>query len=84
MMREYILKREKFFHLMSLVAIVVSVFLNDINMKFAVLVLGILGLISIAMAKQNKIMMIIYFLMLILASVGFYLILEGKIILPKS
>ena len=83
-MRAYILKREKFFHLMSLVAIVVSVFMQDINMKFGVLVLGILGLISIAVAKRNRVMMSIYFIMLLLACVGFYFILEGKIILPTN
>lgn len=83
-MREYILKRERILHVLSLLSIVVSVFLKEINMKFALLVLGIFGLIAISSAKRNKVTTIIYVILLVLAFIGYYLIETGKISLPQN
>ena len=83
-MRDYILKREKIIHILSLVTVVASVFLQELNLKFALLVLGIFGLLAIASAKRNKTTTIIFILLLVLACVGYYLIDSGKWTLPQN
>ena len=81
-MKEYILKRERVFHLLALAIVIASVFVQDMPTKIAMLVLGILGLIAVSYAKGNKTSMIIYILLLIIAGVGYYLISNDLITLP--
>ncbi len=83
-MRENIIKNEKIIHILALISIIASVFLQELNLKFAVLVLGILGLLAIASAKRNKVTTVIFAIMLVLACVGFYLIETGKWSLPQN
>ncbi len=81
-MKAYILKRERILHVLSLLAIVASVFLKEINMKIVLLAVGIIGLTVISAAKGNKTTTAIYALLLILAFVGFFLIDSGTVKLP--
>ena len=83
-MREYIIKRDKIIHILALVTIVGSVFLHELNLKFALLVLGIFGLLAIAAAKRNRTTTVIFVLLLILACIGYYMIDSGRWVLPQN
>ncbi len=70
-MKEYILKREMVFRLVSLLFVVASVFLKDSLMKFALLLVGVLGLVVIAYAKGQKSLVILFSILLLIAIVGY-------------
>ena len=71
-MKDLILKRERIFHFFSLALIAVSMFLEDPIQKITVLITGILGLIFLSVLKKQKILIIVYFLLLIGALAFFY------------
>lgn len=76
-MKEYILRREAFLRLFSLVLVVVSVFLTNQLYKMVLLVLGVIGLILVSYAKGQKALLFIFSFLLILAFVGYFLISRG-------
>lgn len=78
-MKEYILKKERVFHFLSLALIAGSLFLEDPIQKMIILVTGILGLLILAALKKQKILVIIYLILFVAAGVFYYLISEGKI-----
>ena len=77
-MSAYFLKRETIIRLLSLVAITISVFLKVPNLKIGLLILGIGGLIALAYFKKQKVTLIIYTVLLVAATVGYYLIISGN------
>lgn len=78
-MKELILKRERVLHFLSLGLIAVSLFIKDPVQKIIVLVVGILGLLLLSAIKKQKILVILYFSLLIAAGVFYYLMTTGKI-----
>lgn len=73
-MKKYILKRERVFHLLSLMAVAASIFTNDFLTKMGLVVLGVFGLFVVALAKGNKSTILIYLVLLVVAlGVGLYL-----------
>ena len=78
-MKEYILKKERIFHFLSLGFIAGSLFLEDPIQKMVILVSGILGLLILSALKKQKILVIIYLILFIAAGVFYYLVSEGKI-----
>lgn len=71
-MKNRILKREGVYRTLSLVSIVISVFIKDLNYKMSLLILGCLGLIIISCIKNEKITAIIYLCLTIAALIGYY------------
>ncbi len=65
-MKELVLKREGVIRLIALMMIVVSVFVDEKEMKIGALSLGILGLIMISSFKKQKAQTIIYTILLLL------------------
>lgn len=80
-MKKFILKREIIIRFFSLLLVVASVFIDEIELKITLLILGISGLIGIYFAKGQKSTAIIFFILLILAVVIYYLISTGKLFL---
>lgn len=78
-MKEIILKRERVVHLLSLGLIAVSLFLKDPNQKMSVLVVGILGILLLSILKKQKILTIIYVVLLLAAGIFFYVMTGGKL-----
>lgn len=78
-MKEYLLKREAVFRLSSLLLVVASVFINDLNMKMALVVLGILGLILVSWAKGQKVVVWIFTILLVAAGVVYYYSLHPEV-----
>lgn len=70
-MKEYILKREAFVRLFSLMLVVISVFLEDLTMKLGLLLAGVAGLILVYYFKGQKTLVLIFSLLLIIAIVGY-------------
>ena len=70
-MKEYFLKREGVIRLLSLIAITVSVFLDEPVLKVGLLVLGIGGLITLAWYRKQKVTLII-FCVLFVATLAVY------------
>ena len=77
-MKEYILKKERIFHFLSLALIAGSMFIKQPLEKVIILVTGIIGLLLLSVLKKQKIMVIIYLVLLIAAGVFYYLITTGK------
>ena len=77
-MKEYILKKERIFHFLSLALIAGSMFIKQPLEKVIILVTGILGLLLLSVLKKQKIKVIIYLVLLIAAGVFYYLITTGK------
>lgn len=75
-MKEYIVKREMVLRLVSLLFVVCSVFLEDLSMKLVLLVIGVVGLILIAFAKGQKSLVILFTVLLVIAVVGYYYLLN--------
>ena len=65
-MKELVLKREGVIRLIALMMIVVSVFVDEKEMKIGALSLGILGLIMISSFKKQRAQTIIYTILLLL------------------
>lgn len=80
-MKKYILKREKVIHILSLVLVAISVFLNQeqSQLKIALLIAGVLGLIAVYYAKGSKLPLYIFITLLIFALIGYYLITNNLI-----
>ncbi len=73
-MKKYIIKREKIFHLLSLMSVAASIFTSEFLIKMGLVVLGVLGLFIVSLAKGNKSTIIIYSALLIAAlGVALYL-----------
>ena len=72
-MKEYVLKREAIFHLLALVAIVASVFVHEVYLKLALVLLGTLGLSLIAYIKDKKRLALTYILLLLGGFLIYYL-----------
>ncbi len=79
-MKEYILKKERIFHFLSLALIAGSLFLEDTFQKMIVLVTGILGLLVLSALKKQKILVIVYLILFFTAGIFYYLIITGKLI----
>jgi hypothetical protein len=78
-MKEYILKKERIFHFLSLALIAGSMFIKQPLEKVIILVTGILGLLLLSVLKKQKIMVIIYLVLLIAAGVFYYLMSTGQL-----
>ena len=78
-MKEYILKKERVFHFLSLALIAGSLFLDDAIQKMVILVSGILGLLILSALKKQKILVIIYLVLFFAAGIFYYVISEGKL-----
>lgn len=76
-MKNYLLKRHAVIHLLSLMAIVASAFIEDPLTKIPLLLVGIIGLFVVSLVKGKKIVTYIYGALLLVALVGGYLYLEG-------
>ena len=74
-MKEYILKRGKIIHLLSLALIAVSVFVGAEQeiLKVSLLIIGILGLVTVHYFKENKIPFY-FFLGLLIIAIIFYIL----------
>jgi len=72
-MKEYFLKREGGIRLLSLIAITVSVFLDEPVLKVGLLVLGIGGLITLAWYRKQKITLIIFCVLFVATLIVYYL-----------
>lgn len=75
-MKEYILNKERIFHFLSLALVAGSMFIKDPLQKIIVLLTGILGLLFLSALKKQKIMIIIYFALLVIAVLYSYLFTE--------
>ena len=82
-MKDYFLKREGIIRLLSLGAVAVSVFLKDVELKIALLTLGIGGLIAVSYFKGQKIQLILYIVLLILGLAGFWFVQNGSLVLKN-
>ena len=78
-MKEFILKKERIFHFLSLALIAGSMFIDDSVQKLIVLLTGILGLLVLASLKKQKVLVIIYLVLFISAGIFYYLVLNGKL-----
>ncbi len=78
-MKEYILKRERIFHFLSLALIAGSMFLDDPIQKLVVLVSGILGLLVLSALKKQKILVIVYLVLFFAAGAFYYFMTNGKL-----
>ena len=78
-MKEYILKKERIFHFLSLALIAGSLFLKDPIQKMLILVSGILGLLILSALKKQKILVIIYLVLFFAAGLFYYLLTTGKL-----
>ncbi len=78
-MKQYVLKREKIFHFSSLIFVAVSVFMQEAELKVALLLLGIMGLLLIAIVKKQVALISVYALLMVAALVFYYLTITGKI-----
>ncbi|QDP86518.1 hypothetical protein FNJ88_13500 [Chryseobacterium sp. SNU WT5] len=78
-MKEYLLKRERIFHFLSLALIAGSLFLKDPIQKMTILGLGIVGLLLLSILKKQKALTVIYLALLLLSGLGYYLITTGKL-----
>ncbi|MDF0718906.1 hypothetical protein P0M11_02725 [Kaistella sp. PBT33-4] len=72
-MKEYFLKREGVIRLLSLIAITVSVFLDEPVLKVGLLVLGIGGLITLAWYRKQKVTLIIFCVLFVATLAVYYL-----------
>lgn len=72
-MKEYFLKREGVIRLLSLIAITVSVFLDEPVLKVGLLVLGIGGLITLAWYRKQKVTLIIFSVLFVATLAVYYL-----------
>ncbi|WHF52298.1 hypothetical protein QGN23_03230 [Chryseobacterium gotjawalense] len=78
-MKEYILKKERIFHFLSLALIAGSMFIQEPVQKLIVLVTGILGLLVLSALKKQKILVIVYLVLFIAAGIFYYLMTNGKL-----
>ena len=78
-MKEYILKKERIFHFLSLALIAGSMFIKEPFQKIIVLVTGILGLLVLSALKKQKILIIIYLVLFVAAGIFYYLMSNGKL-----
>lgn len=78
-MKEYIIKKERILHFLSLGLIAGSMFINEPFQKIIVLVTGILGLLILSALKKQKILVIIYLVLFFAAGVFYYLMSNGKL-----
>ena len=78
-MKEYILKKERIFHFLSLALIAGSMFIHEPIQKLIVLVTGILGLLILSALKKQKILVIIYLVLFVAAGIFYYLMSNGKL-----
>ncbi|MGA9212985.1 hypothetical protein [Kaistella sp.] len=78
-MKEYILKKERIFHFLSLALIAGSMFITEPIQKIIVLVTGILGLFILSALKKQKILVIIYLVLFVAAGIFYYLMTTGKL-----
>lgn len=67
-MKEFFLRREGMVRLVSLMIIAVSVFVNEKELKIGSLMLGIFGLVVISAFKKQKVMTIVYFVLMVVAA----------------
>ncbi len=83
-MKAYLLRRERVLHLVSLMLVVASVFVDEYLTKIGLVLLGILGLILISYAKDKKTTMLIYSVLFLAALVyGYYLGIQSGAIPDK-
>jgi hypothetical protein len=78
-MKEYILRKERIFHFLSLALIACSLFLPDPIQKIFVLESGILGLLILSSLKRQKILVLVYAFLFFAAGVLYYFITNGKL-----
>lgn len=78
-MKEYILKKEKIFHFLSLGLIAGSLFLKDPVEKMTILGMGIMGLLLLSILKKQKMLVITYLVLLVAAGTFYYLMTNGKL-----
>ena len=78
-MKEYILKKERIFHFLSLGLIAGSLFLKDPTQKMTTLGMGIMGLLLLSILKKQKTLVIVYLVLLLGAGLGYYLITTGQL-----
>jgi hypothetical protein len=67
-MKEFFLRREGMVRLISLMIIAISVFVDEKELKIGALMLGIFGLVAISAFKKQKVMTIVYFLLMVVAA----------------
>lgn len=77
-MKEYILKKERIFHFLSLALIAGSMFIPEPIQKLIVLVTGILGLLILSSLKKQKTLVIIYLVLFFAAGIFYYFMMNGK------
>lgn len=78
-MKQYILKKERIFHFLSLALIAGSMFITEPVQKIIVLVTGILGLLILSALKKQKIMVAVYLVLFVAAGVFYYLLTTGTL-----
>ncbi len=78
-MKEYFIKREGIIRLLSLIAITISVFVDQPALKIGLLVLGIGGLIALAWFRKQKVTLIIFCILFVATLIVYYLKSKGTI-----
>jgi hypothetical protein len=78
-MKEYILKKERIFHFLSLALIAGSMFIQEPIQKIIVLVTGILGLLILSALKKQKTLVIVYLVLFLAAGIFYYLVSTGQL-----
>lgn len=78
-MKEFILKRERIFHFLSLAIIALSLFLKVPEQKLGTLIIGILGLLLLSFFKNQKYLIWVYAILIIAAGVFYYVMTTGKL-----
>ncbi|MDQ0475680.1 MULTISPECIES: hypothetical protein [Chryseobacterium] len=78
-MKEFILKKERIFHFLSLALIAGSMFIQEPVQKLIVLLTGILGLLALSALKKQKILVIVYLVLFVAAGIFYYLMTNGKL-----
>lgn len=78
-MKEFILKRERIFHFLSLAIIALSLFLKVPEQKLGTLIAGILGLLILSYFKNQKYLIWVYAILIVAAGVFYYVMTTGKL-----
>lgn len=71
-MRDLILKREGLIRIFCLVLIAVSVFIKNLDEKILLLIPGIAGLLCVAIFKKQRILTIVFTLLLVVSIAGYF------------
>ncbi|MGV8915753.1 MAG: hypothetical protein ACOH1X_09940 [Kaistella sp.] len=78
-MKEFILKRERIFHFLSLAIIALSLFLKVPEQKLGTLITGILCLLILSFFKNQKYLIWVYAILIVAAGVFYYVMTTGKL-----